>query len=117
MSTKYDKVGTKRERDKENNYVWLAQLEHTSMLKRRERERETGKRETSRSAMNVRKRDTPNLCDDIASLSFSLSRTPIRCSIRRNLSAVRENECGHLFFFFCFEFTTYYCLYIDLRSL
>jgi len=76
VSTKYDKVGTKREGDKENNYVWLAQLEHTNMLKLKER------KETSRSAMNARKRDTPNRCDDIASLFFS--RTHIRCSIRRN---------------------------------
>jgi len=68
VSTKYDKVGTKRKRDKENNYVWLAQLEYTSMLKLKEKER----KETSRSAMNARKRDTPNRCDDIASLSLFL---------------------------------------------
>jgi len=52
VSTKYDKVGTKRKRDKENNYVWLAQLEYTSMLKLKEKER----KETSKSAMNARKK-------------------------------------------------------------
>ncbi len=80
MSTKYDKVGTKREGDKENNYAWLAQLEHAYKHVKAKREKE--RKETSRSAMNARKRDTPNRCDDIASLSFS--HTPMRCSIRRN---------------------------------
>jgi len=108
VSTKYDKVGTH-----ENNNVWLAQLEHISVvkLKKRERERERQRKQTSQGMMSVvRMGDILNLCDDITSL---FSHTTIRCPIRRN-SFYRQNKSLrstiHLPFFlcvYCFQFGIY----------